>query len=52
MPDHPTVPADPRAAFDAMRALEDAVLAPVPDPQAMLDAARALEEALVGKRES
>ncbi len=49
MPERPTVPADPRAAFDAMRELEDAVLAPAPDPQAMLDAARALEEAIVGK---
>jgi hypothetical protein len=39
-------PADPRGAFEALRALEEALLAPVLDDRAVAGALGALEAAL------
>ena len=52
MPDESVDVADPRAAFDALRALEDLLLEPHPDPGRALDAVRRLEEALKGGSEA
>ena len=51
MPEQRLVPANPRAAFDALRALEDAVLAPRPDPAAALETVKRLQDALLGDQQ-
>ena len=50
MPEQRLIPADPRAAFDALRALEDAVFTPQPDVDAALELLRRFQVALLGEQ--